>query len=34
MEAFTQSQEAFKQAQFAELERADEEKKKILGYIL
>lgn len=34
MEAFTRSQEAFKQSQFAELDRADEEKKKTLGYIL
>lgn len=34
MDAFTRSQEAFKQSQFAELERADEEKKKTLGYIL
>ncbi len=34
LEAFTRSQEAFKQSQFAELERADEEKKKTLGYIL
>jgi len=32
MDAFTRSQEAFKQSQFAELERADEEKKKTLGY--